>query len=98
MRATLCLMFLVLGLAGAAAVTPIAHDDPYAWLEDTHGAKPLAWVAEHNAVSLKALKADPRYQAHYDSILSVMDATDRIPTGTLRKGHVYNFWQDRMET
>jgi len=69
-------------------------DDPYAWLEDVHGDKPLQWVKEQNDRSLAALKADPRYQKNYDSILQVMDATDRIPMGSLRHGHVYNFWQD----
>ena len=48
-----------------------ASDDPYAWLEDVHGAKPLAWVAEQNDRSLGPLKADPRYQKNYDTILQV---------------------------
>jgi prolyl oligopeptidase len=72
----------------------VTADDPYAWLEATHGARPLAWVAEQNKASLGALKADPRYQTNYDSILQVLDATDRIPMGTLRDKYVYNFWQD----
>ena len=93
MRAKISLV-LLLGaffILGARAVTT---DDPYAWLEDVHGAKPLAWVAEQNARSQGVLKADPRYQANYDSILSVLDAGDRIPYGSLDHGHVYNFWQD----
>ena len=69
-------------------------NDPYAWLEDVHGAKPLAWVAEQNKKSLGALKADPRYQKNYDNILQVLDASDRIPYGSLDHGFVYNFWQD----
>jgi prolyl oligopeptidase len=69
-------------------------DDPYVWLEDVHGAKPLAWAREQNAKSLAPLKADPRYQKNYDSVLSVLDATDRIPMGALRGSNVYNFWQD----
>ncbi len=87
-----CLAFLVLFFlaAGARAVTT---DDPFVWLEDTNGAKPLAWVAEQNKASLGSLKVDPRYQTNYDSILQVLDATDRIPMGTLRGGYVYNFWQ-----
>ena len=89
MRTAIALMVLLSLAAGAFAVT-----DPYAWLEDTHGEKPLAWVAEHNKASLGPLKADPRYQANYDSILQVLDATDRIPYGALRHGYVYNFWQD----
>ena len=79
---------------GAFAVTDQNTDDPYAWLENVHGAKPLAWVAEQNKVSLGKLKADPRYQQNYDSILAVLDATDRIPMGGLNHGWVYNFWQD----
>ncbi len=69
-------------------------NDPYVWLEDVHGEKPLAWVKEHNAASLGPLKSDPRYQKNYDSILEVLDATDRIPMGSLSHGFVYNFWQD----
>ena len=59
MRAKLCLTLLLLGvflMPGAQAVT---DDDPYAWLEDVHGAKPLAWVKERNAKSQAGLKADP---------------------------------------
>ena len=69
-------------------------DDPYAWLEDVHGEKQLTWVKEQNAASLGPLKSDPNYQKNYDSILEVLDATDRIPMGSLSHGFVYNFWQD----
>jgi len=69
-------------------------DDPYAWLEDVHGAKPLAWVAEQNARATGALKADPSYQKDYDAVLKIMDATDRIPYPTVDHGVVFNFWQD----
>jgi prolyl oligopeptidase len=89
MRRLFWLLFPILA-SGAFAVTL----DPYAWLEDVHGEKPLAWVAEQNAKSLGVLKRDPRYRPAYESILSVMDAPDRIPYGTLRAGRVYNFWQD----
>ena len=96
MRAKLSLFALLLGsvLASGAFAVTAANDDPYAWLEDVHGAKPLDWVREQNARSLLPLKSDPLYQKYYDSILEVMDATDRIPMGSLRRGHVYNFWQD----
>src|SRR5471030_1976662 len=93
MRANLFALLLGSVLAtGAFAVT--ADTDPYAWLEDVHGQKPLAWVAEQNKTSLGALKADPRYQKNYDSILSVLDAADRIPFASLDHGFAYNFWQD----
>jgi prolyl oligopeptidase len=80
--------------SGAPALTAPPDTDPYAWLEDVHGTKPLAWVAEQNKRSLGLLKADPRYQKNYDSILQVLDAADRIPFGSLDHGFVYNFWQD----
>ena len=93
MRANLFALLLGSVLAtGAFAVTD--PNDPYVWLEEVHGEKQLAWVKEQNAKSLGPLKADPRYQKNYDSILEVLDATDRIPMGSLRHGFVYNFWQD----
>ncbi|HEX4636768.1 MAG TPA: prolyl oligopeptidase family serine peptidase [Rhizomicrobium sp.] len=81
-------------LASGALAVPASQSDPYAWLEDVHGEKPLSWVKEQNAVSLGRLKTDPRYQKDYDSILEVLDATDRIPMGSLSHGFVYNLWQD----
>jgi prolyl oligopeptidase len=36
--------------------------DPYLWLEDVSGAKPMAWVKEHNARTQAMLEAEPRYQ------------------------------------
>ena len=92
MRAKLSLFALLLGSVLASGA--YAVDDPYVWLEDVHGAKPLAWAKEQNAKSLAPLKADPRYQKNYDSVLEVLDATDRIPMGALRGRNVYNFWQD----
>ena len=65
--------------------------DPYLWLEDIHGAKPLEWVKGQNAKSLAVLKADPDYQKDYDAILKVLDATDRIPYGSLERDFVFNF-------
>ena len=93
MRAWLLFPLVLLALSGAATVTA-QEKDTYVWLEDVHGAKPLAWVAEQNKKSLGQLKADPRYSKNYDSILSVLDAADRIPFGSLDHGFVYNFWQD----
>jgi prolyl oligopeptidase len=68
--------------------------DPYLWLEDVHGAKPLAWVREQNARSTAVLQADPDYHRDYEAILKVLDATDRIPYGELDHQYVFNFWQD----
>jgi len=97
MRAKLFALALGSVLAtGAFAVTAqtLNQADPYAWLEDVHGEKQLTWVKEQNAASLGPLKSDPNYQKNYDSILEVLDATDRIPMGSLSHGFVYTFWQD----
>lgn len=91
-------VFFALGLfavtAAVAAQKGKPVEDPYIWLEDIHGAKPLDWVKQQNAISLGVLKSDPRYQSNYDFILKVLDAKDRIPYGGLDHNHVYNFWQD----
>ena len=94
MRARHCLFLLLAGLSFTLGARALTQNDPYAWLEEIHGQKPLAWVAEQNKTSLGVLKADPRYQKNYDSVLEVLDATDRIPFGSLDHGFVYNFWQD----
>ncbi|HEY0301911.1 MAG TPA: prolyl oligopeptidase family serine peptidase [Rhizomicrobium sp.] len=82
-------LLLAVAAKGAQSV-----EDPYIWLEDVHGEKPLAWVAEQNARARAVLQADPRYQADYDSVLKVLDATDRIPLGRVVRDTVFNFWQD----
>jgi prolyl oligopeptidase len=68
--------------------------DPYLWLEDIHGAKPLEWVKAQNAKAVAVLQADPDYAKDYTALLKVMDATDRIPYGGLNHRYVTNFWQD----
>jgi prolyl oligopeptidase len=81
-------------LAAVAARGTESVSDNYIWLEDVHGAKPMAWVAEQNTRSRGVLQADPRYTADHDAILKVLDATDRIPLGGIDHDFVFNFWQD----
>ena len=38
--------------------------DPYLWLEDVTGEKPLAWVKEQDAKSKAELEARPEFKAH----------------------------------
>ena len=76
---------------GFAADAPA---DPYLWLEDIKGEKPLEWVKEQNEAAFAKLKTDPGYAADYAAILAILDATDRIPTGDLQGNFVFNFWQD----
>jgi prolyl oligopeptidase len=78
-------------LAQTAAMTT---DDPYRWLEDKDGAKPLAWVEAENARTLPRLQNDPRYPVFYREALAIAAAKDRIPMPELTYGRVLNFWRD----
>jgi prolyl oligopeptidase len=81
-----------LTLVGAAP----GGDDPFAWLEDVTGDKPLAWVKEQNAKSTKVLEARPEYKPIYEKTLEILDSKDKIPTPELLGDTVYNFWKDDM--
>jgi len=81
-------------LAGAAEEPTPASPDPWLWMADIHGAKPLAWVTAQNEKTLAALEGDPEYRRDFDAILSVLNANDRIPLGEVDRGEVFNFWQD----
>ncbi len=85
---------LLTGAVFAADILTPDSPDPWLWLTDIHGAKPLAWVKDQNAKTFAVLKNDPDYQADYGAILSVLNANDRIALGTLEHGDVLNFWQD----
>ncbi|MGD0867227.1 MAG: prolyl oligopeptidase family serine peptidase [Rhizomicrobium sp.] len=91
-------LILASALAGAAIaqnadLTPDSPD-PYLWLTDIHGAKPLNWAKAQNEKTFSVLQSDPQYKKDYDTILTVLNANDRIAMGELDHGDVYNFWQD----
>ncbi|WP_417234882.1 prolyl oligopeptidase family serine peptidase [Arthrobacter sp.] len=67
--------------------------DRWEWLEDIHAPASLEWVGARNAAT-EAMLHDGRYRALESSILSVLDADDRIPMATKRGGFYYNFWRD----
>ena len=46
-------------------------EDPFAWLEDVHGAKAMAWVEEQNAKTTALLEARPEYRPIYDRTLQI---------------------------
>ena len=43
-----------------AQTAAMSSNDPYLWLEDKDGARPLAWVEAENARTLLRLQGDPR--------------------------------------
>jgi prolyl oligopeptidase len=80
--------------APAAAQGGAMTNDPYQWLEDKDGAKPLAWVEAENARTLPRLQSDPRYPVFYRQALAIAAAKDRIPAPAQVYGRILNFWRD----
>jgi len=70
-------------------------DDPYLWLEDIHGTRPMDWVNTQNAVTEKQYASNPEFAHTRDRILEVLDSDARIPYVERRGDHLYNFWQDK---
>src|SRR5579871_2480108 len=74
--------------AGGAAAA-----DPYLYLAQIRSARALDWVRKQNARTAQALERDPRYERIRLQLLSVLDAQDRIPTGSVEQQWMFNFWQ-----
>jgi prolyl oligopeptidase len=88
---------LLLFAAAAAIAVPLAareDKDPYVWLEDVTGEKPLAWVKERNAETTAELLKEPGFQETNDRLLKILDSKDRIPFVSKAGPHYYNFWRD----
>ena len=78
----------------ASSLTPDPLDDPYQWLEDVNGEKPMAWVKEQNAPTQKAIESSPGFKALHERFLAIYNSRERIPSVTKRGAWLYNFWQD----
>src|SRR5438477_11584085 len=88
MMPTVPLLAAAMVFAGAAAA------DPFAWLEDIHSPRSLAWVAAENARTLARLESDPRYPLFHAQALALLTAKDRIPEPGFLGRRIDNFWQD----
>jgi prolyl oligopeptidase len=96
---------MVLGLAALGqghaqppAQTQVQKPDPYQWLEDVGGDKPLAWVKDQNAVALKELQARPEYPAIHERLRTILNSKERIPFVAKHGDYLYNFWRDAQHT
>ncbi len=69
-------------------------DDPYQWLEEVMGEKPLAWVKERNAESTGELTGSEQFQKLERRILEILDSDARIPAIQKIGPYYYNFWRD----
>lgn len=89
-------------LAGAApaeespAVSADASTDPYAWLEDVTGERPLGWVREQNAKSEAELTTSPQFRQLESDIRGILDSDAKIPGVEKIGEYYYNFWKDKQ--
>ncbi len=70
-------------------------DDPYLWLEDTHGERAMDWVKAQNAITEKQFAATADFDRTRGEILEVLDSDARIPYPNRMGEYLYNFWQDK---
>jgi prolyl oligopeptidase len=94
-------VILSAGLAGAmgaahAEDAPKMNDpaDPFAWLEEVEGSKPLDWVRAQNARSEAALAATPQFKQLEGDIRAILDSNAKIPGVEKIGAYYYNFWKD----
>jgi prolyl oligopeptidase len=85
----------------AAAVALVATaafaqtEDPYLWLEDIQGAKPLAQVKAWNAETMAELTKEPGYEAHRQRALKILNDPQQIAMpGAVMGDMVTNHWVD----
>ncbi|MGB3270170.1 MAG: prolyl oligopeptidase family serine peptidase [Rhodanobacter sp.] len=77
------------------AADQVASDDPWLWLEDIRGARPLAWVKQQNARTRARFASDAGFDRTREQILQVLDSDARIPYVSRMGGELYNFWRDK---
>ena len=94
-----------LGAALAFGMTTMAHaqdgvpgpdEDPYIWLEEARSDEALDWVRAENNRTMAHMAQDPRFDELTAEALAILDSTDRIPSVSIRKDGLYNFWQDKQ--
>ncbi|MEN9627862.1 MAG: hypothetical protein RJA10_1089 [Pseudomonadota bacterium] len=71
-----------------------AQEDPYLWLEEVTGPKPLEWVKAQNEITRPLLEANPDFKPLQARLLAIATSPDRIPGVVRRGGFLYNHWQD----
>lgn len=86
---SLCLLSTV-----CAPVSNGQDADPFLWLEEIDSERAMEWVESNNQRTIDALDDHPLYDELYDSILEILDSSERIPSPAIRGDVVYNFWQD----
>ncbi len=78
--------------AGGDAPPPAA--DPYLWLEEVVGERPMAWVRSRNAETAAAFEEGPAFKGLESDLLRIMDSPAKIPYVGKHGDFYYNLWQD----
>lgn len=87
--------FLLASLAVAStASAQTTPSDPYTWLEDVQGEKPLDWVKAHNAKTEAEIASTPEFKTLEAQIRTVLDSDAKIPGVQKIGDYYYNFWKD----
>jgi len=88
-------ILFVAALALITTATFAQAADPYLWLEDIDGAKPLAQVRQWNAETEAQLKANPGFEAHRTRALALLNDPNQIAMPDEVMGDlVANHWVD----
>jgi prolyl oligopeptidase len=81
-------------LAPSYAAWAQESSDPYLWLEEVKGEKPLEWVKARNDATLAVLEGQPGFDAIRAKALEILNSDLRIPYPSFRGRYLYNFWRD----
>ena len=88
-------IFAAAALSVAAAAAFAQADDPYLWLEEIEGAKPLATVKQWNAATEATLEKIPGFEAHRQRALQLLNDPNNITMPDEVMGDlVSNHWVD----
>ena len=90
-----CLVAAFAAAGAAHAQEPAVADDPYQWLEEVAGEKPLEWVRGQNARTDAALASTVEFKRLEAGIREVLDSDAKIPFVQKMGDYYYNFWKDR---
>ena len=89
------LLFVGAFLILAGAAYSQVPEDPFLWLEEVNGSRPMEWVNQKNKTTLEYLQ---KYQEYPDLVarnLEILDSDERIAYPSVVGNQVYNFWQDK---
>lgn len=82
-------------ILAAGSGDDLVNEDPWLWLEDVEGEKPLDWVRERNQVTQQVLESDAGFADLNSDLLAILDSDARIPGVSKNGDYYYNFWRDK---